>query len=124
MKIIVAATRHAHALSRRQIEALFAALPPECGAAIEEFVLSNFKRGTEPFEYIEDQRRAEFYMPVIDKTAETTEQALQEFLLGLARIEGGSTFWRPLDRSERGDYDQFIARWLPVCRAAVGLQAV
>jgi hypothetical protein len=124
MKIIVAATRHAHALSRRQVEALFAALPPEFGRAIDEFVLSNFERGAEPFEYIASKRRVEFYMPVVEKTAETTERALREFLLGVARMQAGSTFWRPLDRSERRDYEGFLDQWLPVCMAALSQGAV
>ena len=119
MKIVVAATRHAHALSRRQVEKLFAALPPEFSGAIDEFVLSNFERGAEPFEYVASTRRVEFYMPVVEKTPETTERAVREFVLGLARLQAGSTFWRPLDRSERRDYDAFLERWLPVCRAAL-----
>jgi hypothetical protein len=124
MKIIVAATRHAHALSRRQVEALFEALPPEFDRAIDEFVLSNVKRGAEPFEYIASTRRVEFYMPVVEKTPETIERALREFVLGVARMQAGSTFWRPLDRSERRDYDEFLEQWLPVCRAALGQQVV
>jgi hypothetical protein len=120
MKIIVAATRHAHALSRRQVEALFAALPTEFGRDIDEFLLSNFERGAEPFEYVSSARRVEFYMPVVEKTPETTERALQEFVLGLARVQAGSTFWRPLSRAERGDYNEFLDQWLPVCRAALG----
>ena len=119
VKIIVAAIRHAHALSRRQVETLFNALPSPFAASIDEFVLSNFERGAEPFEYIERWRRVEFYMPVVDKTPETTERALREFVLGIARMQAASTFWRPLDRSERRDYDEFIAEWLPVCRAAL-----
>jgi hypothetical protein len=119
MKIVVAATRHAHALSRRQVEKLFAVLPPEFGSGIDEFLLSNFERGAEPFEYIASARRVEFYMPVVDKTPETTERALHEFVLGLSRLQAGSTFWRPLDRSERRDHDGFLKRWLPVCRGAL-----
>ncbi len=122
MRIVVAATRHAHALSRRQVEKLFAALPPEFGSAIDEFVLSNFERGAEPFEYVASTRRVEFYMPVAEKTPETTERALREFVLGVARMQAGSAFWRPLDRSERRDYDEFLDQWLPVCRAALGQQ--
>lgn len=119
MKIVVAATRHVHALSRRQVERLFAALPPDFAGGIDEFVLSNFERGAEPFEYIPSARRVEFYMPVVEKTSETTERALGEFVLGLARLRAGSTFWRPLDRSERRDYESFIEQWLPICRAAL-----
>ncbi len=124
MKIVVAATRHAHALSRRQVEKLFAALPPDFSGAIDEFVLSNFARGAEPFEYIASTRRGEFYTPVVEKTPDTTERALQEFVLGVARMQAGSTFWRPLDRSERRDYDEFLDQWLPACRAALGQQVV
>lgn len=119
MKIVVAATRHAHALSRRQVEKLFEVLPEEFSRSIDEFLLSNFERGAEPFEYVASARRVEFYMPVVDKTAETTELALREFVLGLARLQAGSTFWRPLDRSERREYEDFLERWLPVCRAAL-----
>ena len=122
MRIIVASTRHQHALSRREVERLFAALPPSFSAPIEEFVLSTFERGAEVFEYITvvGRRRVEFCMQVKDKTPETTERALQEFVLGLARMQAGSKFWRPLDRSERREYDSFIAEWLPVCRRALG----
>ncbi|MEO6210154.1 MAG: hypothetical protein ABIQ10_08535 [Gemmatimonadaceae bacterium] len=60
-------------------------------------------------------------MPVRDKTTETTEQALHQFLLGVARMQAGSKFWRPLDRSERRDYDAFIEEWLPACRRALGI---
>jgi hypothetical protein len=124
MKIIVAAIRHAHALSRRQVQALFLALPPAFAEGIDEFLLSNFERGAEPFEYSEPLRRAEFYMPVVDKTPETTEQALRAFLIGIARLQAGSTFWRPLDPSEWRQYDEFLREWLPVCRSALGVAVV
>jgi hypothetical protein len=123
MKIVVAATQHAHALSRRQVEALFAALPTAFADDVETFVLANWLRGSEPFEFITSHYRIEFCMPVVDKTPATTEAALREFLLGLARMQAGSTFWKPLDRSERRGYDEFIDTHLPACRAALGLQA-
>jgi hypothetical protein len=123
MKIVVAATRHAHALSRRQVEALFAALPSGLADGVDTFLLASWLRGSEPFEYIASQRRIESAMPVVDKTPATTEAAVREFLLGLARMHGGSTFWKPLNRSERCGYDEFVATHLPRCRVAVGLSS-
>lgn len=58
-------------------------------------------------------------MPVVDRTPETTERALREFVLGLARMQAGSTFWRPLDRSERRECESLLEQWLPVCRGAL-----
>jgi hypothetical protein len=36
-------------------------------------------------------------------------------------MQAGSTFWRPLDRR---DYGEFIEQWLPVCRTALGHKLV
>jgi hypothetical protein len=126
MKIIVAATRHFHALSRRQVERLFEALPPKYGAQIDEFVLSTFDRWPSPFTYLPltGNRRVEFCMVVDEKTSATTERAVREMLLGLARIESGSKFDRPLSDQERQEQTPFITKWLPAARAAVGLQNV
>lgn len=119
MKILVYPTEQPHALSRRQVEAIFAALPVEFSASIQDFFLITRLRGSEQFEWMSSERRVEFHYVVPEKTAATTEAALVELLVGLGRMQAGSTFWRPLDRSERRDYDSFVARWLPVCRAAV-----
>ena len=126
MKIVVAATRHPHALSRGQVERLFAALPTEFAESIDEFILATFDRWPEPFTWLATQRqnRVEFCMIVKDKTPETTDRALLEFLIGLARIQAGSKFDRPLSKGERAQYTDVVAQWLPVARAAIGAQVV
>ena len=58
-------------------------------------------RGAEPFEYIADERRVELNYVVSEKTPEAVQGALAELLLGLARVQAASVFWRPLGKSER-----------------------
>jgi hypothetical protein len=107
------------------VENLFAALPPAFAADIDEFVLSNFDRWPEPLTYlpIAGRRRVEFFMTVRDKTPATTDRALREFLRGIARMQADSKLDRPLDRSERREYEEFIATWLPAGQAALGMAA-
>lgn len=126
MKIVVAATRHPHALSRREVERLLAALQSGFAAAMDEFVLSTFDRWPAAFTDLQlaGKRRVEFCMVVKDKTSETTEVALREFLLGLSRMEAGSKFDRPVSDQERREHACFIERWLPVARAAIAAQVV
>jgi len=126
MKIVVAATRHPHALSRREVERVFAALPSEFARAIDEFVLATFDRWPTAFAYVQlaGKRRVEFSMVVKDKTAETTEIAVRELLLGLSRMQGGSKFDRPMSEQERREHAPFVEQWLPVARAAVAAQVV
>jgi hypothetical protein len=124
MNIVVAATRHPHALSRRQVESLVAAMPPEFAAAIDEFVLATFDRWSAVFTFLDlaGKRRVEFSMVVKDKTPETTELALREFLLGLSRMQAGSKFDRPLSDIERREHSEFIEFWLPTARAAITVE--
>lgn len=121
MKIIVAATRHPHALSRREVERVFAALPAEFAHAIDEFVLATFDRWPTAFAYLQlsGKRRVEFSMVVKDKTPATTEVAVRELLLGLSRMQAGSKFDRPVSDQERREHAPFVEQWLPVARAAV-----
>lgn len=58
-------------------------------------------------------------MVVKDKTAETTEAAVRELLLGLSRMQDGAKFDRPVSDQERREYAPFVEQWLPVARAAV-----
>ena len=118
MKIVVSASPQPHALSRREIEAIFAALPSDLTADIAEFDLETGPWHEYRFEYVESQRRARFAFVVPEKTPATTTAALRVLLDGLARLKAGDRFFERI-RRDRLENEDFIAQWLPSCLHAV-----
>ena len=72
VKIVVSALSQPHALSRREIEALFATLPFDLTADPAEFDLETGPLHENQFEYVESQRRARLAFVLPEKTAATT----------------------------------------------------
>jgi hypothetical protein len=118
MKIIVYNHSDQYALSRKQVEAIRAVLPSVLWARIAEFHLCEDRRNTEMFEYSEDLKVVFFSCPVKEKTNEVVALAIQELLIGLARLKAHSGFYLPLKEAERLSYQEFVAQWLPKCIAA------
>jgi hypothetical protein len=118
VKIVVSASPQPHALSRREIEAIFATLPSDLTADIAEFDLETGPWHDNRFEYVASQRRARFAFVVPEKTAATTTAALRVLLDGLARLKTGERFFERV-RRDRVENEEFIAEWLPTCLRAV-----
>ena len=120
MKIIVYNTSDQYALSRAEIKALEMVLPKEYWARIEELHLAySHPSKAETFEYDEKTKIGYFIMPVKEKTPELRSTAIEELLLGLARVRAKSRFFLPLKPRERDEYQPFISEWLPCCEAAL-----
>ena len=111
MKIVVAPPRRFHALSRKQVEAIFAILPKEFSVPIREFIIQEGYRCHEPLEYYRPAKRVTFAMPVDEKTDLTTREAVIALLIGIARIRAKSKFAQPLSRLERESYSEFVKEW-------------
>lgn len=120
MKIIVYNTTDQYALSRAEIETLRTVLPKEYWAKVSEFHLAHsHPKQAECFEYDEKTKIAYLIMPVKEKNPELRSSALEELLLGLARIRGQSRFFHPLKPKERASYQAYISEWLPRCELAL-----
>lgn len=119
MKIVVYNHYDQYALSRKQVEVLCSVLPSSLWARIAEFHLCDDRRNVEVFEYSENLKVAFFSFPVKEKTPETVASAVQELLVGLARLKSRSKFYLPLKEAERAEYADFVAHWLPTCIAAI-----
>ena len=105
-RIVVQNSADQFALSRKQLETIMDVLPNRYFKPIEEILLCSSMRNEEPFEYSIETKTVYFSCPVKQKTREDVEQAVEAMLVGLARIEAGSTFFRPLRQRERQDYAQ------------------
>lgn len=120
MKIVVYNSSDQYALSRAEVETLETVLPKEFWAKIGEFHLAHsHPNKAEAFEYDEKHKIGYLIMPVKEKTPELRSTAVQELLLGLARIRAKSRFFHPLKPKERDEYQPFIFEWLPRCEAAL-----
>jgi hypothetical protein len=98
-------------LSRKQLETIMDVLPNRYFKPIEEILLCSSMRNEEPFEYVIETKTVYFSYPVKRKTREDVEHAVEALLVGLARIQAGDTFIRPLRKQERQEYDEFVALW-------------
>lgn len=120
MKILVYNSYDQYALSRAEVEKLRAVIPQEYWSKISEFHLTHsHPYKAEPFEYDEKTKIGYLIMPVKEKTPEVRHAAIQELLLGLARIRAKSRFFYPLKPRERAEHEEFISEWLPRCEAAL-----
>lgn len=117
MKIVVYNHSDQFALSRKQVEAIRSVLPSALWARVAEFHLCADRRNAEMFEYSEELKVVYFSCPVKEKTAELVAFAVQELLVGLARLKAHSHFYLPLKEVERSSYAEFVAQWLPKCIA-------
>ncbi len=114
MKIVVGATRQPHALSRRQIEAIFSALPPEVTGGIREVWLETGPWYAGRFEYDAQNARVRLALVVPEKTPETAREAIRILLEGLARLRAGEPFFERVRRGQK-DHEGFVNEWLPTC---------
>ncbi len=110
-KIIVQNFADQFALSRKQIEPIINILPDPCFQSINEILLCFDERNKEPFEYSAEKRAVYFSYPVKQKTREDVEKAVEAFLVGLARINADSTFYRPIRQPERREFGNLISPW-------------
>ena len=115
MKILVYNYKEQYALSRKQVEAIKAVLPNEYFRPIREFHLTHTPRGVEVFEYQEEEKAVHFAFPVKEKTPETTVTAIEELLIGLARIKAATRWEFPLRVQERKTYMGFVELWKAKC---------
>ena len=58
-------------------------------------------------------------MPVKVKTPEGLSKAVEELLIGLARIKAKSKFGEPLNDRERAEYQGAIDKWRGRCLEAI-----
>ncbi len=110
-RIVVQNFTDQFALSRNEIETIMDVLPTRYFEPIEKILLCSSSTGEEPFEYAIETKTVYFACPVKQKTREDVERAVEAMLVGLARIESGSSFFRPLRRRERQDYNEFVSLW-------------
>jgi hypothetical protein len=119
MKILVYNYQNQYALSRKQIEAVKSVLPNEYFEPIREFHLTHTKRGAEIFEYNEADKTAHFAYPITEKTPGSTSDAIEELLVGLARIKASTRWQYPLKEREKLSYVGFVKSWKEKCLEAV-----
>lgn len=119
MKIIIQNHRDQFALSRKQVEIVKDTLPKEYFIPIRELYLSDDRRNIEAFEYYEKEKIVRYSFVVKEKTPELLRKAVEELLIGLARIKARSTFYMPLKESERALYQPFVDQWLSKCMGAI-----
>jgi hypothetical protein len=114
MKIIVAATKKFHALSRKQLEALIQTLPSEYFKDIQQVSLEIHPKYQGRCEYDSINKRLRLFIVVDEKTIATTENAIKIFLGGIARMQSGATFFERV-RQNDSEFDDFVNKWLPLC---------
>ena len=119
MKIIVYNYKGQFALSRKQIETIKGIIPKEYFAPILEFHLTYDTSKPSAFEYSYETRQAFFALPIKEKTPEILSKAVEELLIGLARIKAKSQFGEPLKDRERAEYQTVIEKWHGKCLEAI-----
>lgn len=119
MKIIIQNHTDQFALSRSQIECIKNILPKEYFQPVKSFHLLDDHRNIEVFEYFKDDRIVWYSFLVKEKTSEIITKAIEELLIGLARIKANSRFYHPLKDNERLEYQPFVDKWLPKCLEAI-----
>jgi hypothetical protein len=117
VNIVVAATRQPHALSRKQVEAVFRALPDDLTVGIQEVWLETGGWYPERCEYDATNHRLRLNLVVPEKTAATTEKAVRLLLEGLVRRKAGGPFYERVRRPVP-DNDALVNKWLPLCLQA------
>lgn len=120
MKTVVYNSWGQYALSRKEVEIIHAALPREAWAGIAEFHLCHsHPRKCEMFEFDVQTGIAYFIAPLQAKARPQRDEAIQELLIGLARVQAGSRFFTPLKDKERRVHEEFAAEWVERCLHAV-----
>ena len=117
MKIIVAATKKFHALSRKQLEALVQTLPPEYFKDIQEVFLEIHPKYQGRCEYDSINKRLRLFIIVDEKTLATTENAIKIFLGGIARMQSSAPFFERV-RQNDSEFEEFVNKWLSKCLKA------
>jgi hypothetical protein len=115
MKILVYNSANQFALSRKEIEAIQNVLPKEYFVPIREFHLTTGSPGQERFEYDYKTKIAYFEYKVEQKSAETTNDAIEHLLTGLIRIKEKDVFGHLIKTSKMVHYESFIQEWKPKC---------
>ena len=119
MKIIVYNSNGQYALSRKQVEILKSVLPNEYFESVREFHITHARNGSEVFEYQQTDKKVYFAFTVQEKTAETTGNAVEELLIGLARIKSNTLWGKPIKLVERDVYMEFVNSWKQKCINAI-----
>jgi hypothetical protein len=119
MKIIVYNYKDQFALSRKQIEKIKGIMPKEYFAPILEFHLTFDTSKLSIFEYSYETKQAFFAFPVKEKTPEALSKAVEELLIGLARIKAKSRFGEPLEDRERSANQTVVEKWHGRCLEAI-----
>lgn len=112
-KIVVYNTADQYALSRRQVERIIEILPNSYFAPIQDVHLCSGAWNVEPFEYNRGHKTVYFSCLIKQKTKDDVANAVELFLIGLARIRAHSRFYHPLKARERETYEAFVAEWMP-----------
>jgi hypothetical protein len=119
MKIIVYNSHDQYALSRGQVESLKEILPKEYFEPIKEFHITHTINGSEVFEYDQKTKVVYFAYPVKEKTPETTRIAVDNLLIGLARIKSNTLWGKPTKPLGLKEYKEFISSWQQKCLNAL-----
>ncbi len=119
MKIIVYNYKDQYALSRKQVEKIAEVIPKEYFDPIQELHLTHSRVGQERFEYLGESKQVHFCFPIEQKTADIINEAVSEFLVGLARIKSNTRWGYFMPEQERNIYQEFVEKWHPKCIAAI-----
>jgi hypothetical protein len=119
MKILVYNYENQFALSRGQVQRIATVLPKEYFAPISEFHLTYNTSKPSVFEYSYETKQAFFAFPIKEKTPEVLTKAVEELLVGIARIKEKSRFGEPLKARERAEYQSFVDKWRDKCLNAL-----
>ena len=94
-------------------------MPKEYFAPIHELHLTYDTSKPSVFEYSYETKQAFFALPVKEKTPEVLSKAVDELLIGLARIKANSKFGERLKDRERTEYQTVIEKWHGKCLEAI-----
>jgi hypothetical protein len=122
LKIIVYNYKDKFALSRKDIEIIARVLPTEYFSSIHEFHLTFDDRQPSIFEFSYEKKRAYFAFPVKDRTPKILSEAVEQLLIGLARIKAKSRFGQIMKKSEASDCQIFVETWQEKCLSAINSQ--
>lgn len=119
VKVVIQSNSGPFALSRRSIAAAASVLPARITRCIVTLLVVAESAGPEAFEYDARRRIAQFCFPGDPRDPQARDRALQELLLGFARLDSDSPFGVRLTDKQRDTFTTFVDEWHPRCQKAI-----
>lgn len=119
VKVVIPRNSGPFGWSRRRIEPVVKALPPDVVSKIVRRVLVAEPWGFEPFEYDAGAGTAYFASPGDAHDQAVRDAALRQLLRGFARVHAGAEFRIRLSGRQRGTFSDLVEQWFPACAKAI-----